>query len=67
MNLLIVLLLIFEKEKKGVLLYYWLSPLVIFITYWHGQTDIIPIALFTFCLIKLREKKKKSLKNKFGK
>ncbi len=56
-SILIVLLLIFEKEKKGVLLYYWLSPLVIFITYWHGQTDIIPIALFMFCLIKLREKK----------
>jgi Glycosyltransferase family 87 len=30
-----------------ILLFYWLSPLVFFITYWHGQTDIIP----TFFLV----------------
>ena len=46
--LLFTLLQQFEKNWKGILIYYWLSPLVIFITYWHGQIDIIPLALLIF-------------------
>ena len=30
---------------KTLLLYYWCSPLVIYIIYWHGQLDILPIFL----------------------
>tara|TARA_B110000008_G_scaffold278892_1_gene324022 strand:+ start:2076 stop:4166 length:2091 start_codon:yes stop_codon:yes gene_type:complete len=48
--LLILLLQVFEKHWSKVLIYYWLSPLVIFITYWHGQTDLIPVALFVYSL-----------------
>jgi len=48
--LLIILLQAFENYWKKILLYYWLSPLVLFITYWHGQTDIIPVALFIYSL-----------------
>ena len=48
--LLLVLLQSFENHWKKVLIYYWLSPLVLFITYWHGQTDLIPVALFIYAL-----------------
>ena len=48
--LLLILLQAFESLWKKILLYYWLSPLVLFITYWHGQTDIIPVALFIYSL-----------------
>jgi uridine kinase len=48
--LLLILLQSFENHWKKVLIYYWLSPLVLFITYWHGQTDLIPVALFIYAL-----------------
>jgi uridine kinase len=48
--LLLLLLQVFESYWKKVLIYYWLSPLVLFITYWHGQTDLIPVVLFVFSL-----------------
>jgi uridine kinase len=48
--LLLVLLQSFENHWKKVLIYYWLSPLVLYITYWHGQTDLIPVALFIYAL-----------------
>ncbi len=48
--LLLLLLQIFENYWKKVLVYYWLSPLVLFITYWHGQIDLIPVALFIYAL-----------------
>ena len=48
--LLLLLLQSFENHWKKVLIYYWLSPLVLFITYWHGQTDLIPVALFIYAL-----------------
>ncbi len=53
--LLVTLLQAFENHWKKILIFYWLSPLVIFITYWHGQTDIIPVALF-FCSLALVKK-----------
>jgi uridine kinase len=48
--LLLLLLQIFENYWKKVLIYFWLSPLILFITYWHGQLDIIPVTLFIFAL-----------------
>lgn len=48
--LLLLLLQLFEHHWKKVLIYYWLSPLVLFITYWHGQTDLVPVALFVYAL-----------------
>lgn len=56
MLLLALLLQIFEKHWKKVLIFYWLSPLVLFITYWHGQTDIIPVALFIYALALIKGK-----------
>ena len=36
--------LVTRRRRLAVMLF-WLSPLTIYITYWHGQTDIIPICL----------------------
>jgi uridine kinase len=54
--LLILLLQVFENHWRKVLIYYWLSPLVIFITYWHGQTDLIPVALFIYSLALIKRR-----------
>lgn len=37
--------LISKTSGSRVLLYYWLSPIVIYICYWHGQMDILPVTL----------------------
>ncbi len=50
----IVILTVLSRLLKGnetkVLLYYWLSPVLIYINYMHGQFDVIPIA---FLLVSL--------------
>ena len=55
--LLSLLLQQFEKNWSDLLIHYWLSPIVIFITYWHGQTDLIPVVLFTYSVILLKNNK----------
>ena len=55
--ILILLLQQFENRWRELMIHYWLSPLVIFITYWHGQTDIIPVAILVICIALLKNKK----------
>jgi hypothetical protein len=55
--LLSLLLQQFEKHWRGLLFHYWLSPIVIFITYWHGQIDLVPIAIFILSISMLRKSK----------
>jgi uridine kinase len=50
-----VLLHWFPHRARRVLLYYWCSPVVIYVCYWHGQLDIIPTAIFMLSLAFLRE------------
>lgn len=38
-------------KVSGVVKYYWLSPIVIFITYWYGQLDILPTLLLMAAII----------------
>lgn len=45
---------IFPQYLKNILIFYWLSPLVFFITYWHGVTDIIPVFLITSSILFIR-------------
>jgi uridine kinase len=54
MLLLMVLLQTFEDYWKKILIYYWLSPIVLFVTYWHGQIDLIPVTLFICALALLK-------------
>jgi uridine kinase/Gpi18-like mannosyltransferase len=49
-GILMVLLRWLKTSAKKVLIYYWLSPIFIYITYVHGQLDVIPIALLTISL-----------------
>jgi uridine kinase len=55
-DLIIALVLVrwFPARVTRILLVYWLSPLVIHITYWHGQLDVIPTAMLVVSLYVLR-------------
>jgi uridine kinase len=47
-----------NKEHIGSLvLFYWLSPLALYITFWHGQTDVIPMLLIVSSLFLLRSRR----------
>lgn len=46
---------LFPKHPRRLLWLYWWSPLVLFATYWTGQTDIVPVALLLLSLVLLRE------------
>jgi uridine kinase len=48
--ILLILLRWLKTKHKQVLWLYWLSPLVIYINYFHGQLDIIPIGLLMISL-----------------
>ena len=57
--LLLILLQQFGSYAKQILTFYWLSPLVLYIVYWHGQMDLIPVTLLFFSLGRLRNGKYK--------
>jgi uridine kinase len=59
--LLLLLLKTFEGQWKKIIKYYWLSPLMFFITYWHGQTDLIPVVLFMSALMLLKSNQFRTL------
>ncbi|GAA4249249.1 phosphoribulokinase/uridine kinase [Azospirillum formosense] len=42
---LLVLRRMFPERRALLTLAYWLSPLVFYVTYWHGQLDIVPVAI----------------------
>lgn len=46
-----------SNRPKLVLLGYWLSPILLFSTYYLGFNDIIPVALLTFSLFQLKNNK----------
>ena len=56
---LLFLLQQFNDSWKNLISFYWLSPLVIFITYWHGQLDLVPVALFFLAIGFLKQKNQK--------
>ena len=43
------------NRSRQILLFYWWSPLAIYIIYWHGQLDVVPTALLMLSLYALRE------------
>lgn len=34
---------------------YWLSPIVIYVNYWHGQLDVLPTLILSIALLMLRK------------
>jgi len=55
--ILLVLLRWLKTKHKQVLWLYWLSPLVMYINYFHGQLDIIPIGILMVSLYFLFKQK----------
>jgi uridine kinase len=41
---------LFPNKTRRLIIYYWLSPIVIVAVYWVGQNDIIPLTLFVYGL-----------------
>jgi len=54
--ILTILQRLFRERRRDLLLLYWLSPIVLYITYYHGQTDVIPTALLTGALWQLKRR-----------
>lgn len=48
--ILIVLIRWLKGKTRQVLIWYWLSPVLIYINYFHGQLDVIPMALMMVSL-----------------
>jgi uridine kinase len=42
-------------SDRALLTLYWLSPIVLFATYWLGFNDLLPILLLTLALVQLRD------------
>lgn len=53
-GLLLLLHKLLECKPKLLLAFYWLSPIVLYITYWNGQTDIVPVCLMVAGLFMLK-------------
>lgn len=45
LGILFVLMRWLKTKTRQVLIWYWLSPVLIYINYFHGQLDVIPMAL----------------------
>ena len=56
LSILFVLGSLFREKVKKIILFYWLSPIVLYISYWHGQLDIFPTFLLILSLYFLKEK-----------
>ncbi|MFP3942967.1 MAG: phosphoribulokinase/uridine kinase [Alphaproteobacteria bacterium] len=54
--LLLLLARLWPEARGRVLWLYWTSPIVLFITYWHGQIDIVPTVFLVSALVLLRER-----------
>ena len=46
-----------NKSSKILIIAYWLSPIVIYTTYIHGQIDILPISLLIISLLFIKKEK----------
>lgn len=57
LGLLLLLVQLAHGEYRKMLAFYWLSPVVIYICYWHGQLDVVPVVFLTASLWQLRERR----------
>ena len=51
---LLLLVKLWPQLRRELVWFFWLSPLAIYITYWHGQLDIVPVALLLGVFLFLR-------------
>ncbi len=57
MAILFVMIRWLKTRMREVLIWYWLSPVLIYINYFHGQLDVIPIAILFVSLYFLFKQK----------
>jgi uridine kinase len=50
LGILFVLMRWLKTKTRQVLIWYWLSPVLIYINYFHGQLDVIPMAFLVISL-----------------
>jgi uridine kinase len=50
-----VLYRLFPDQPRKLLWFYWWSPIALYVTYWNGQTDIVPVALLLLSLLLVRQ------------
>lgn len=46
-----------DRVGKYLNLYFWLSPITIYISYWHGQLDVLPTLLLVLSLLAIKKYK----------
>lgn len=49
-----VMHLITNCEVKKLIWYTWLSPIILYVCYWHGQLDLLPVLLFLVSFLYLK-------------
>lgn len=54
LGLLLALEALTRAPPRALVVAYWWSPIVLFVTYWHGQTDIIPTLLIVLALLSIQ-------------
>ena len=54
LTILLVLARLESLDARWLLGLYWLSPIGLYVTYWHGQTDYVPVALLMLSLLFLK-------------
>ena len=52
--LLVGLLKLTGAATRRIVLLYWWSPIVLLVTYWHGQTDVVPTLLIVLALLAMK-------------
>ena len=55
-SILFLLANLFKEKISQIIIYYWLSPIVLYISYWHGQLDIFPTLILILSLYFLKKK-----------
>lgn len=56
-GLLVCLRRLLNVSPSAINLFYWFSPIVLYVCYWHGQTDVVPVALLIASLLLLKEQR----------
>ena len=54
--ILILLASLLREKIQKIVIFYWLSPIVLYISYWHGQLDIFPTLILILSLYFLKTK-----------
>lgn len=55
--LLLTLQRLLKVSQTALLTFYWLSPIVLFATYWLGLNDLIPVCLLCLSLLQIKQQK----------